>query len=227
MMINGKGYYRFRNCEGLKDRCAWCSFSKGGRCDLPFVCESKSYYMRPEDFPVKIGNTIVNIDLPTPPEVGEELKAKEGEVAAQQRLTERSKGETDEASKESESKEPESKEQEGKEPESKEQEGKEAGKASSADAIVMDKDDKDFVFTGTFKADRIKREGNIGKRSYYAFPNGVEAEDICRYLSFNLGNVVKYVCRAGRKDAKKKIEDLQKARDYLDNEIKRLEEGDE
>ena len=163
VMINGKGYYRFRNCEGLKDRCAWCSFSKGGRCDLPFVCESKSYYMRPEDFPVKIGNTIVNIDLPTPPEVGEELKAKEGEVAAQQQLTERNK------------------------------EGK----------------------------------PGIGKRSYYGFPNGVEAEDICRYLSFNLGNVVKYACRAGRKDAKKKIEDLMKARDYLDNEIKRLEEGNE
>lgn len=72
-----------------------------------------------------------------------------------------------------------------------------------------------------------ERKPGIGKRSYYGFPNGVEAEDICRYLSFNLGNVVKYACRAGRKDAKKKIEDLQKARDYLDNEIKRLEEGDE
>ena len=72
-----------------------------------------------------------------------------------------------------------------------------------------------------------EKKPGIGKRSYYGFPNGVEAEDICRYLSFNLGNVVKYACRAGRKDAKKKIEDLQKARDYLDNEIKRLEEGEE
>ena len=72
-----------------------------------------------------------------------------------------------------------------------------------------------------------EKKPGIGKRSYYGFPNGVEAEDICRYLSFNLGNVVKYACRAGRKDAKKKIEDLMKARDYLDNEIKRLEEGDE
>ena len=72
-----------------------------------------------------------------------------------------------------------------------------------------------------------EKKPGIGKRSYYGFPNGVEAEDICRYLSFNLGNVVKYACRAGRKDAKKKIEDLMKARDYLDNEIKRLEEGEE
>ena len=77
------------------------------------------------------------------------------------------------------------------------------------------------------KADKVKREGGIGKRSYYGFPNGVEAEDICRYLSFNLGNVVKYSCRAGRKDIKKKIEDLRKAKDYLEDEIKRLEEGDD
>lgn len=62
------------------------------------------------------------------------------------------------------------------------------------------------------------------KRSYYSFPNGVEAEDICRYLSFNLGNVVKYVCRVERMDGYKKIEDLEKARDYLDNEIERLKE---
>lgn len=52
-------------------------------------------------------------------------------------------------------------------------------------------------------------------------------KDICRYLSFNLGNVVKYVCRAGRKDPKKKVEDLREAMDYLVDEIKRMEEGDD
>lgn len=81
--------------------------------------------------------------------------------------------------------------------------------------------------TAEFKTDKITRTSSIGKRSYYSFPNGVEAEDICRYLSFNLGNVVKYSCRAGRKDIKKKIEDLRKAKDYLEDEIKRLEEGDD
>lgn len=216
-MINGKGYYRFRECGNIQNRCALCCFSKGGRCDLPFPCEAEGYYVLPDDGPVRIANATINVGLPTPPEVGGELKVKEGEAAAEQRPTERSEEETDKAGKEPESKEPKSKEPE----------EKKTGKASGADAIVLDKADKNFVFTGTFKADRIKREGNIGKRSYYGFPNGVEAEDICRYLSFNLGNVVKYACRAGRKDAKKKIEDLQKARDYLDNEIKRLEEGDE
>ena len=217
VMINGKGYYRFRECENIQNRCALCCFSKGCRCDLPFPCGAEGYYVRPDDGPVGIANATINVDLPAPPEVGDELKVKEGEAAAEQRPTERSEEEAGESGTEPESKEPESEEAE----------KKEAGKASGADAIVLDKADKNFVFTGTFKADRIKREGSIGKRSYYGFPNGVEAEDICRYLSFNLGNVVKYACRAGRKDAKKKIEDLQKARDYLDNEIKRLEEGDE
>lgn len=41
-------------------------------------------------------------------------------------------------------------------------------------------------------------------------------------LSFFLGNVVKYISRAGRKGPI--IEDLKKARQYLDWEIERLEE---
>lgn len=40
-------------------------------------------------------------------------------------------------------------------------------------------------------------------------------------LGFTLGNAVKYICRAGKKTAA--IEDLKKARWYLDHEIKRLE----
>lgn len=41
-------------------------------------------------------------------------------------------------------------------------------------------------------------------------------------LNFNLGNVVKYVSRAGKKDKNKTIEDLKKGAWYLDREIKRL-----
>lgn len=75
-----------------------------------------------------------------------------------------------------------------------------------------------------YMENEIKNEKAIGKRSYYSFPNGVEAEDICRYLPFNLGNVVKYVCRVRRMEGYKKIEDLESARDYLDNEIERMKE---
>lgn len=40
-------------------------------------------------------------------------------------------------------------------------------------------------------------------------------------LNFNLGNVVKYVSRAGRKDGCNVLQDLKKARQYLDFEIER------
>jgi hypothetical protein len=42
-------------------------------------------------------------------------------------------------------------------------------------------------------------------------------------LGFHLGNVVKYVARAGKKDPTKVLEDLKKARWYLDRHIKNLE----
>ena len=43
-------------------------------------------------------------------------------------------------------------------------------------------------------------------------------------LGFCLGNVVKYVARAGKKDPEKEIEDLNKAKWYLERRIKELEE---
>ena len=43
-------------------------------------------------------------------------------------------------------------------------------------------------------------------------------------LNFNLGNVVKYVCRAGKKQGETTLKDLEKAKDYINYEIKRLGE---
>ena len=43
-------------------------------------------------------------------------------------------------------------------------------------------------------------------------------------LNFNLGSVLKYVRRAGKKDASKELEDLRKARFYIDHEITRTEQ---
>ena len=40
-------------------------------------------------------------------------------------------------------------------------------------------------------------------------------------LNFNLGNVVKYVARAGKKDKETLLGDLEKAREYLTFEIER------
>ena len=41
-------------------------------------------------------------------------------------------------------------------------------------------------------------------------------------LNFNRGNAVKYLCRAGKKDPAKEIEDLEKAMWYINHEIERL-----
>lgn len=41
-------------------------------------------------------------------------------------------------------------------------------------------------------------------------------------LNFNLGNVVKYVCRAGKKEGENTLSDLEKAKDYIDFEIERV-----
>jgi hypothetical protein len=42
-------------------------------------------------------------------------------------------------------------------------------------------------------------------------------------LGFNLGNLIKYVLRAGKKDPTKTLEDYRKAQWYLAREINRLE----
>ena len=40
-------------------------------------------------------------------------------------------------------------------------------------------------------------------------------------LNFHLGNVIKYVLRAGKKEGAEDIQDLEKARQYLSREINR------
>lgn len=56
---------------------------------------------------------------------------------------------------------------------------------------------------------------------YTAHPSGVECITIVEHFNFCLGNAIKYIWRAGLKgDA---IEDLRKARFYIDREIKRRE----
>lgn len=58
---------------------------------------------------------------------------------------------------------------------------------------------------------------------YSGFSNGAEVIDIVECLSFNIGNAVKYLARAGRKGGEdKRLEDLRKAQWYLAREIDRL-----
>jgi hypothetical protein len=54
-----------------------------------------------------------------------------------------------------------------------------------------------------------------GKENTYEAIKVIEAWD----LNFHLGNVVKYISRAGKKDKTKLKEDLEKAKWYLDRFI--------
>lgn len=62
---------------------------------------------------------------------------------------------------------------------------------------------------------------------------GIEVIDITRHLSFDRGNAIKYLLRAGNKheqgytDKQKTIEDLKKAKFYIDDEIRQLENDKE
>jgi hypothetical protein len=58
---------------------------------------------------------------------------------------------------------------------------------------------------------------------YTWLPNGLEVIDLTEHLNFNRGNSVKYICRAGRKSKFTELEDLKKARWYIEREISRLE----
>jgi hypothetical protein len=63
---------------------------------------------------------------------------------------------------------------------------------------------------------------------YGGAENPYEAIKVIRAwrLNFALGNAVKYIARAGKKDPSKHIEDLQKAVFYLQNEIANLQADD-
>lgn len=64
----------------------------------------------------------------------------------------------------------------------------------------------------------VNHPPHYGGDTSYETIKVIEAWD----LDFCLGNAVKYISRAGRKDAAALIEDLKKARWYLDRKIAQL-----
>lgn len=64
---------------------------------------------------------------------------------------------------------------------------------------------------------------SIDHPSWYNFPN-IECIDVVENFNFNVGNAIKYCWRADHKG--KPLEDLQKARWYIDREIQRRQDED-
>ena len=69
----------------------------------------------------------------------------------------------------------------------------------------------------------MPKENPVSHPSHYT-DGKIEVIDFIedKGLNFNRGNAVKYVCRAGKKDPEKEIEDLEKAVWYINHEIERL-----
>ena len=92
----------------------------------------------------------------------------------------------------------------------------------------------DNAYMGAEDNNKIEYDDRVNHPAHYNYLKklcGIEVIDITRHMNFNLGNVIKYVLRAGHKfeqgmnKNQKRIEDLKKAAFYLNDEIKRLEIG--
>lgn len=68
-------------------------------------------------------------------------------------------------------------------------------------------------------------------KHYTSHPSGIECIEITRHYCFSIGNAIKYLWRAGLKkelgleDKQKEIEDLEKAKWYIEDRIKQLKDG--
>jgi hypothetical protein len=85
-------------------------------------------------------------------------------------------------------------------------------------------------FLATFAHERVRRildEAGAARDMvnapphYRAHPSGVECITVTEHMSFNVGNAVKYLWRAGLKSPSA-VEDLKKAAWYVNREIERL-----
>ena len=63
---------------------------------------------------------------------------------------------------------------------------------------------------------------DVNHPSHYTSYKGIEVIQLTEQMSFNRGNAVKYVARAGLKNPDSEIQDLEKAAWYINREIERL-----
>ncbi len=78
-----------------------------------------------------------------------------------------------------------------------------------------------------YPAHLTKPNDPVNSPSHYtSHPSGIECIQITEHMNFCIGNVFKYCWRNGLKDAVPDMQDLKKARWYLNREIERLEKGE-
>jgi len=71
-----------------------------------------------------------------------------------------------------------------------------------------------------------KMKENVDHPDHYGGDSTYEAIRVIKAwnLNFNLGNAVKYICRAGKKPGSDAIEDLEKARWYIERQISTMKQ---
>jgi hypothetical protein len=97
----------------------------------------------------------------------------------------------------------------------------------SREVVIMKEPIKLLATSSQFEAARmlLNKPNDLVNHPQHYKSGGIETADFieAKGLNFHLGNVVKYVSRAGLKEGSTKLQDLQKARWYLDRQIKLLE----
>jgi hypothetical protein len=74
--------------------------------------------------------------------------------------------------------------------------------------------------------ENLMKHDNVNHPKHYTeHPSGVECIEVTEHMNFCVGNAIKYLWRAGLKG--EQIEDLRKARWYIDREIARILNGGE
>lgn len=81
----------------------------------------------------------------------------------------------------------------------------------------------DIIPEGLQVCPKCEMDENVNHPSHYT-DGSIEVIDFIedKNLGFHLGNAIKYISRAGKKDKNKTVEDLQKAIWYIDRYIEKL-----
>lgn len=67
----------------------------------------------------------------------------------------------------------------------------------------------------------------INRKPEHYKTDSIDVIDFCKEydLNFNKGNIIKYICRAGKKENEPELKDLEKALVYLQREINYLNQN--
>jgi hypothetical protein len=82
------------------------------------------------------------------------------------------------------------------------------------------------VHGGSCVVDASRQHDPVSHPSHYtSSPGNVECIVVAEWMSFNIGNAVKYLWRCGLKEGEDPLTALRKAKWYIDREIGRLEKA--